>query len=166
MSESFSVPYVVSACSSADIETYPCGQSRSKTLNAAFTCVGVYDVFTLRDITVTNSSKSISPLPSASISSTIWLSSSCVGLSPSVFMSCFSSSFEIVPPLSRSTRLKISWNSASSSSVRWACLRPSDIEGAALLSVRRPGRGSAEKYCEAQSETLKSRGAKKRRSFR
>ena len=34
----------------------------------------------------------------------------CVGFSPSVFISCFSSSLEIVPPLSRSTRLKISRN--------------------------------------------------------
>ena len=35
--------------------TYPAGESRSKTLNAAFTCAGVYDVLTFRDITVTNS---------------------------------------------------------------------------------------------------------------
>ena len=41
-------------------------------------------------------------------------------------MSCFSSSFEMVPPLSRSTRLKISWNSESSSAVRCGCFRDSD----------------------------------------
>ena len=35
--------------------TKPEGQSRSKTLKAPLTCAGVYDVLTLRDITVTNS---------------------------------------------------------------------------------------------------------------
>ena len=55
LSESFSEPYVVSACSSAAMLTKPEGQSRSKTLKAPLTCAGVYDVLTLRDITVTNS---------------------------------------------------------------------------------------------------------------
>ena len=38
--------------------TKPGGQSRSKTLKAPLTWAGVYEVFTLRDITVTNSAGS------------------------------------------------------------------------------------------------------------
>lgn len=37
--------------------TNPEGQSRSKTLKAPLTCAGVYEVLTLRDITVTNSAE-------------------------------------------------------------------------------------------------------------
>ena len=55
--ESFSVPNVVSACSSEAMLTNPDGQSFSKTLNADFTCAGVYEVLTFLDITVTNSVK-------------------------------------------------------------------------------------------------------------